>query len=76
VTNTQFLLGYIRKSIIDEVEGAPSPARQKSTIRQRAEQHGFQVKMYDDMDISGCYEANRSGWQNLLRDLDDGMRIK
>jgi len=68
---TQILLGYIRKSIIDEVEGAASPARQKSTIRQWAERHGFQVKIYEDMDISGRYEANRPGWQNLLRDLDD-----
>jgi hypothetical protein len=34
---TQFLLGYIRKSIIDEVEGAPSPARQKAAIRHWAE---------------------------------------
>jgi DNA invertase Pin-like site-specific DNA recombinase len=67
----QFLLGYIRKSIIDEVEGAPSPARQKSTIRHWAERHGFQVKIYEDMDISGRYEANRPGWQKLLRDLDD-----
>ena len=68
---TQFLLGYIRKSIIDEVEGAPSPARQKSTIRRWAERHGFQVKIYEDMDISGRFEANRPGWQDLLRDLDD-----
>jgi DNA invertase Pin-like site-specific DNA recombinase len=70
-TQQQFLLGYIRKSIIDEVEGAPSPARQKSTIRHWAERHGFQVKLYEDMDISGRYEANRPGWQDLLRDLDD-----
>ncbi len=70
-TQPQFLLGYIRKSIIDEVEGAPSPARQKSAIRHWAEQRGFQVKLYEDMDISGRYEANRPGWQKLLRDLDD-----
>ena len=65
-TQPKFLLGYIRKSIIDEVEGSPSPARQKSTIRQWAERRGFLVKLYDDMDISGRYEANRPGWQALL----------
>jgi hypothetical protein len=36
---TQFLLGYIRKSTIDELEGVPSPARQKSRLQ--PEPHPF-----------------------------------
>lgn len=73
-------LGYIRKSVI-EGETA-SPARQRAAIERRvlSAYPGSQIKWYEDLDISGKFEANRPGWQSLLADLEseggDGVTVE
>lgn len=73
----KYLLGYVRKSIVEidpDDHDAPEPIslqRQKNAITRWAGQHGYQVKFFEDIDISGRYEANRPGWQQLRAALDD-----
>jgi len=66
------LLAYVRKSIYDDDSSDRySPARQRSAIEQYARARGFIVDWFEDLDISGRYEANRPGWRQLLASLDD-----
>lgn len=66
---TKLFLAYIRKSVI-EGETA-SPARQRSAIERRifAAYPDARIEWYQDLDLSGRFEANRPGWQSLLSDL-------
>jgi DNA invertase Pin-like site-specific DNA recombinase len=74
---TKYLLGYVRKSIVEvdpDDHDAPEPVslqRQKNAINRWAQSHNYRVKFYEDVDISGRYEANRPGWQQLRTALDD-----
>lgn len=60
------LRAYIRKSIIDG--DTDSPARQQAVIKQWNAGR-YHLEWYEDLDISGRFEANRPGWQRLLADL-------
>ena len=65
------LLGYIRKSVIED-DTTASPARQRAAIERWVQAHGngYQLEWYQDLDLSGRHEANRPDWQRLLADLD------
>jgi DNA invertase Pin-like site-specific DNA recombinase len=65
----KFYACYIRKSVIDD-ETTKSPARQRENIS-RVIPPGCAARWYEDLDISGRYEAKRPGWLRLLSDLND-----
>lgn len=65
------LLAYVRKSIMDTDETSPdrySPARQRAAI-ERACPRDCTLEWYEDLNVSGRYEAERPHWQRLLNDL-------
>lgn len=77
---TKLFRAYTRKSIV-EGETA-SPARQRSAIERRilAAYPDSRIEWYEDLDISGRFEANRPGWLSLLADLEskggDGVAVE
>lgn len=71
--NPPLFLGYIRKSVLDADDESASPARQRAAIEKAisARYPGAAIEWYEDLNISGRYEANRPDWQRLLQDLEN-----
>lgn len=70
----KILLAYIRKSFFDETSDTDrdAVARRRYALEQWAARNGpFRIAWFDDLDISGRYEAGRSGWADLCSHLDD-----
>lgn len=64
------LLAYIRKSVYKDPR-AVSPEMQRAAIQQWADRNGpFAIEWFEDLGLSGRFEANREGWQALLQRLD------
>lgn len=68
----KILRAYTRKSIYDEnTSDRFARDRQRNSIETWAAIHGpYQIVWYEDLDVSGLKEANRSGWLKLVADLD------
>lgn len=68
------LAAYIRKSYYDDASQTDRDAveRRWRAIEAWANEHGpFALKRYEDLDLSGRYEAGRPGWAALVAGLDD-----
>lgn len=64
------LLAYIRKSVYKDPR-AISPEMQRAAIQQWSDRCGpFAIEWFEDLGLSGRFEANREGWQALLQRLD------
>lgn len=64
-----FIACYLRKSVV-ESEDTASPARQRAAI-ERAVPPQYARRWYQDLDLSGRYEASRPDFMRLLTDLRD-----
>lgn len=65
------LFAYIRKSVYKDPR-AVSPEMQRAAIQQWADRNGpFAIEWFEDLGLSGRFEANREGWQALLQRLDE-----